>query len=201
MGPVAMLQRQHEAAAVLVVAQHRETVARQRVGHNEKWLVASNGFVAIVRTGAGDEHNHGKWPRGARSGQRPREGDVGLGIGKRYVFFDVRIGLRRILRAADFQRLILSHKNQFLRHVGLRPGAGDGVFGEIDGSFVGPAHTGNFKIHRGFFLRHFAGGKTADALIETVQRGHQLFFVVVRNVQLQTQAQPGCFQRALPRSF
>ncbi len=50
-------------------------------------------------------------------------------------------------------------------------------------------------------MRDVAGGKAVGALIEAVERGDQLFFVVVCDVELQTKAESGGFERALPSAF
>src|SRR5271165_746901 len=151
--------------------------------------------------GAGDEQDGGKWAGGARGGERAGKGDVGFGVGEGDFFLDVGVRLGGILRAADFQRLILADEIQFLRDVGLRPGAGDGVFRGVDGPFVGAAYAGDFEIYRGLFLADFAGREAADALVEAVEGGDHLLFVVVGDVELQAEAQAGSFESALPSAF
>ena len=88
-----------------------------------------------------------------------------------------------------------------MRDAGLRPSATDGILGAVDSAIESATDSGNFEGDRGFFLRDVASGETVDTLIETIERGEEIFFVVVRDVELQAKAKAGRFKSALPSAF
>jgi hypothetical protein len=102
------------------------------------------------------------------------------------------------LRAAQLEDLIGALEIKFAGLTRLRPCSGDGTFCGAQNAIVGALDGRNFKVNGIFFLRDLCRGQTGDALIDIVESGDELLFVVVGDVQLQPDAHAFGFQRALP---
>src|SRR5262249_36303425 len=113
----------------------------------------------------------------------------------------VRIRFDGILQAYKGEQLVGALKLQVARDAALRPRSGDDRFCVVQRAFVDAFNHRNFKVKDSEFLTDLDGWKTAYAHIGAVQSGNKLFLVVVRNVELKTQAQAIGFQRRLPNTF
>src|SRR6266566_3137341 len=163
--------------------------------------MTSDGFVAILRTRSGDENSRGKRTRPSRNCQGSRERNLRFWIRKGHLFFAVGIRSYRILRTHELEQLIQALKLQVARDPALRPNPGNDGFCGVYRAFVDAIHDGNLKMKDGQLLADLDGRHAADALIGTVESGNKLLFIIVRNVQLKTQAQAVGFERALPHAF
>ena len=105
------------------------------------------------------------------------------------------------MRPNQFKKLVGALKIQFLLATVLRPASVDGRFGGVERAVINTAHHGNFKVKAGVFLAHLDGRKSAHSHVGAVKRSNELLAIVMRDMQLQAQAQAVAFERALPYSF
>lgn len=93
-------------SAALVVAKDGNSLSGEVVGEDEERLVIGDGFVAILRAGAGNEDGSGERTVALGKGEHASERDVGGFVGNGDFFLAVGVRLRGGLRPAKLERLI-----------------------------------------------------------------------------------------------
>ena len=92
-------------------------------------------------------------------------------------------------RPVRIHRLIRPFKIQpRMLRARLRPSPRQPIFRRVHRPIVNATHCRHLKMNRRLLLAHLDRRKPAHALIEIVQRRHQLPFAVVRHMQLKSQS-------------
>src|SRR5437660_1910887 len=161
----------------------------------------SEGFVTVVWPGTAQENSGGKRALPAGKSERAGERDFRFCVRESDFFFLIRVGFYGSLRANQLKKLVGALKIQPLLATVLRPASVDGRFGGVERAVINASHHGNFKVKTGVVLAHLDGGKSTYAHVWAIERSNELLAIVMRDMQLQAQAQAVAFERALPYSF
>src|SRR5208283_724752 len=157
------------ADSAFVVTKDGNSLSRQVVGQNQKWLMPGEGFVPIKRARTGNENRSWKRSRSLRQGNCAGKLNVGGRTREGNDFFSVWIGMSWGLRSLQWKGLIGSLEHQILFSAGLRPFPCQSALDRIEPAFEGTIHGGNFKIKLRLFQADLGRGQSAHALIKTIE--------------------------------
>ncbi len=169
-----LARRRHEisgrlANAAVVVAHHRDAVAREVVGEDEERLVPEDLLVAILRSAARDQDDRWKRTLPFRQSQRAVEDGLSRRVGDGDVFRS--IGERRLrLLGTGWPRELLDLLQDEGQRTALCPGAGDLGAGAVQSALERPVCLSKRKREDAVREPDVAEPQTVGPLVGAVHR-------------------------------